>query len=111
MKAQVATEMVKLAAARALMQVMKIEVVQQTSTRAAEAEETLALDEKKRRRTVIRVDAGGGSLDDVNWCLERVYHFHGKTFSNSRAEELAATVAQCGTWTSSGRISRSAGSQ
>jgi hypothetical protein len=44
------------------------------------AEETLALDEKKRRRTVIRVDAGGGSLDDVNWCLGRGYHFHGKSF-------------------------------
>jgi len=27
------------------------------------AEETLELDEEKRRRTVIRVDAGGGSLD------------------------------------------------
>lgn len=58
------------------------------------AEETLALDEKKRRRTVIRVDAGGGSLDDVNWCLERGYHFHGKTFSSHRAEALAATVEQ-----------------
>ena len=48
----------------------------------------------KRRRTVIRVDAGGGSLDDVNWCLERGYHFHGKTFSSHRAEALAATVEQ-----------------
>ena len=58
------------------------------------AEETLGFNEKKRRRTVIRVEAVGGSLDDVNWCLERGYHFHGKTFSNSRAEALAATVAQ-----------------
>ena len=56
------------------------------------AEETLELDQVKRRRTVIRVDAGGGSLDDVNWCLERGYHFHGKTFSSNRAEALSATV-------------------
>ena len=62
--------------------------------RVLAAEEALALDEKKRHRTLIRVDAGGGSLDDVNWCLERGYHFHGKTFSNNRAEALAATVAQ-----------------
>jgi len=58
------------------------------------AEQTLELDEAKRRRTVIRVDAGGGSLDDVNWCLERGYHFHGKTYSSHRAEPLAATVEQ-----------------
>src|SRR5260221_295569 len=35
------------------------------------AEETLQLDEDKRRRTIVRVDAGGGSLDDVNWLLAR----------------------------------------
>ena len=58
------------------------------------AEETLKLDGMKRRRTVIRVDAGGGSLDDVNWCLERGYHFHGKTFSSDRAEALSVTVEQ-----------------
>ncbi len=58
------------------------------------AEEALELDDAKRRRTVIRVDAGGGSLDDVNWCLLRGYHFHGKTFSSHRAESLAATVEQ-----------------
>ena len=58
------------------------------------AEQTLELDEAKRRRTVIRVDAGGGSLDDVNWCLERGYHFHGKAFSSHRAEALASTVEQ-----------------
>jgi hypothetical protein len=58
------------------------------------AEETLESDEKKRRRTVIRVDAGGGSIDNVNWCLGRGYHFHGKTFSSNRAEALAATVEQ-----------------
>ena len=58
------------------------------------AEESLELDEAKRRRSVIRVDAGGGSFDNVNWCLERGYHFHGKMFSSNRAEALAATVEE-----------------
>src|SRR2546430_6289003 len=35
------------------------------------AEEALQLDANKRRRTIVRVDAGGGSLDDVNWLLAR----------------------------------------
>src|SRR5947208_13502825 len=33
------------------------------------AEATLQLDEDKRRQTIVRVDAGGGSLGDVNWLL------------------------------------------
>lgn len=30
----------------------------------------------------------------MNWCLLRDYHFHGKSFSSNRAEDLAATVKQ-----------------
>ncbi len=30
------------------------------------AEQTLALDERQRERTLVRMDAGGGSVDDVN---------------------------------------------
>ncbi len=33
------------------------------------AEKTLRLDQAKRARTIVRVDSGGGSLDDVNWLL------------------------------------------
>src|SRR5438046_7675054 len=33
------------------------------------AERTLELDERKRGQTLVRVDAGGGSVDDVNWLL------------------------------------------
>src|SRR5256886_8002752 len=44
------------------------------------AERTLQLDQDKRRRTIVRVDAGGGSLDDVNWLLARDYHVHGKDY-------------------------------
>ncbi len=58
------------------------------------AEEALESNESKRHCTVIRADAGGGSLDNVNWCLSRGYQFHGKTFSSNRAEALAATVEQ-----------------
>src|SRR6266704_5175405 len=37
------------------------------------SEETLHLDEEKRRRTIVRLDAGGGSLDEINWLLARGY--------------------------------------
>lgn len=57
-------------------------------------EQTLALDESRRQRTLLRIDAGGGSLSDVNWCLDRGYQIHCKDFSSARAEALAATVKQ-----------------
>lgn len=37
------------------------------------AEATLQLDAAKRARTMIRVDAGAGTLDDLNWLLARGY--------------------------------------
>src|SRR6266478_673574 len=43
--------------------------------------QTLALDEHKRPRTVWRIDAGGGSVADVNWLLEHNYHVHCKDYS------------------------------
>src|SRR5918997_794831 len=36
-------------------------------------EQVLALDAARRARTLIRVDAGGGSVDDLNWLLQRDY--------------------------------------
>lgn len=59
------------------------------------AEETLGLDEAKRARTILRVDAGGGSLADVNWALGRGYQVHAKDYSTQRATALAASVT---TW-------------
>lgn len=56
------------------------------------AEQTLALDEHKRERTLVRLDAGGGSVDDVNWLLARGYQVHGKDYSSARAQRLAASV-------------------
>jgi hypothetical protein len=56
------------------------------------AEQTLGLDQRKRQRTLVRTDAGGGSVDDVNWLLERDYQVHCKDYSTSRAKRLAQSV-------------------
>jgi hypothetical protein len=58
------------------------------------AETTLTLDQAKRERTVVRLDAGGGSLQDVNWLLSRGYQVHCKDYSGVRAERLAQSVEQ-----------------
>jgi hypothetical protein len=56
------------------------------------AEETLQLDEDQRRHTIVRVDAGGGSLDDVNWLLSRGYQVQCKDYSGQQAKRLANSV-------------------
>ena len=56
------------------------------------AERVLGLDEAKRRRTILRVDAGGGSLDDINWALARGYQLHTKDYSRQRARKLGQSV-------------------
>lgn len=56
------------------------------------AEDMLDLDEAKRARTVLRIDAHGGSQDDVNWALERGYLIHTKEYSSDRARKLAESV-------------------
>ncbi len=56
------------------------------------AEQTLELDAAKRQRTILRVDSGGGSVEDVNWVLGRGYHFHGKDYSANRVKTLVDTV-------------------
>jgi hypothetical protein len=58
------------------------------------AEGTLDLNEYRRSRTILRIDAGGGSLDEVNWLLARGYQLHGKDISAKRAEGWAYTVKQ-----------------
>jgi Transposase DDE domain group 1 len=55
-------------------------------------EKTLNLDDEKKRRTIIRMDAGGGSLDEINWLLKRGYQIHGKDISSARAEGFAQAV-------------------
>jgi hypothetical protein len=57
-------------------------------------ETTLELDEARRARTIIRVDAGGGSVDDINWLLERGYEILAKEYSGRGVVRLAKTVVE-----------------
>ncbi len=56
---------------------------------------TLNLNEEQRKRTVLRIDAGGGTLAEVNWLLEQSYQVHCKDYSTVRARQLATSVT---TW-------------
>ncbi len=56
------------------------------------SEEVLEMDEHKRQRTILRIDSGGGSVEDINWMLERGYQVHGKDYSGVRAKTLAESV-------------------
>lgn len=58
------------------------------------AEEILDLNGAKRARTLLRVDAGGGSLNDVNWSLTQGYQILCKDDSGQRATRLAASVTR-----------------
>jgi hypothetical protein len=57
-------------------------------------ESVLELDERKRKRTILRIDSGGGSVEDINWVLERGYQVHAKDYSGVRARVLAESVTQ-----------------
>jgi hypothetical protein len=56
------------------------------------AERRLQLTPAQRARTLLRVDAGGGSVEQINWALSRGYAYHGKDFCGARAKKLAQTV-------------------
>lgn len=56
------------------------------------AEQVLELDLTKRQRTLLRIDSGGGSIDDVNWALSRGYQLHTKDYSRQRARKLGLSV-------------------
>src|SRR5215467_8527611 len=58
------------------------------------AEITLQLDAARRARTIIRVDAGSGTLDDLNWLLSRGYLVMAKEYSGQRVLRLAKTVSK-----------------
>jgi hypothetical protein len=57
-------------------------------------ERTLELDEARRRRTVLRIDAGGGSMNGINWLLKRGYQVHCKDISSRRAAHYAISVRE-----------------
>lgn len=58
------------------------------------AEQTLELDENKRKKTLLRIDGGGGSDANINALLERHYHVLIKIHNWQRARKLAATVCE-----------------
>jgi hypothetical protein len=65
------------------------------------AERTLQLDRAKRSATLVRIDAGGGSLDDVNWLLRRGYQILCKDYSSARTRRLAESVQ---TWVNDSQV-------
>jgi len=56
------------------------------------AAQILDLDQAKRARTIVRVDAGGGSVADINWLLAQDYQVMAKDYSGVRAQKLAVSV-------------------
>jgi hypothetical protein len=54
------------------------------------AEQTLALDAPKRARTILRIDGGGGSVDDLNGALDRGYAVHAKAFGSGGRRVIAS---------------------
>jgi hypothetical protein len=65
------------------------------------AELILDLSQAKRARTIVRVDAGGGSVSEINWLLERGYQVIAKDYSGQRAQKLALSVTN---WVDDPRI-------
>ena len=66
-----------------------------------QAEHVLELTPYRRQRTLLRIDAHGGSLDDVNWMLSQGYGFITKEYNAVRACTLAESVT---TWYDDPRI-------
>jgi hypothetical protein len=56
--------------------------------------QVLELDEAKRRRTLLRIDGGGGSVNDINWALAQGYEVHAKDYAAHRVWELVGGVSE-----------------
>jgi hypothetical protein len=59
-----------------------------------QAGEVLELDAAQRARTIVRMDAGGGSVADITWALAQGYQVHGKDYCGTRTRRLAEGVMQ-----------------
>lgn len=57
------------------------------------AENVLNLDEEKRKRTILRIDAGGGTDANINWGLLRGYLWMSKVKNWPRTKKLAAPIS------------------
>jgi len=60
----------------------------------SEVERILELDEAKRKRTLIRLDGGFGTDENLNWLSWLGYRFIAKGYSSSRAWKVAASVPE-----------------
>ncbi len=56
------------------------------------AAQLLELTAARRQRTILRIDSGGGSLDELNWALAEGYQIHAKDYSRQRARKLGHSV-------------------
>jgi len=70
----------------------KIQLEQSLQALVEAAEQVLELDEARRKRTVVRVDGGGGRDEDVNWLLQRGYLVMVKVKNWQRALKLSKSV-------------------
>jgi Transposase DDE domain group 1 len=65
-------------------------------------ETVLALDDERRRHTLVRCDGGGGSDSDINWLMDRGYGVLTKIHNWQRTQKLVRSVA---TWQPDPKIS------
>jgi Transposase DDE domain group 1 len=65
------------------------------------AAQILELNQAKRARTIVRIDAGAGSVGEINWLLAQGYQVIAKDYSGQRAQKLAQSVT---TWVDDPRI-------
>lgn len=70
----------------------KIQLERSLQALVSAAEKTLELDEVKRKRTILRVDGGGGRDEDVNWLLVRSYLILIKVKNWQRTRKLLQRV-------------------
>jgi len=58
------------------------------------AEQVLDLTPERRKRTIVRIDGGGGTDRHLNWLLERGYSILAKVKNWHRTQKLVRTVSQ-----------------
>lgn len=57
-------------------------------------ENALNLDEERRKRTILRVDGGGGTDGNISWALERGYFWMSKVKNWQRTSKLVAPIKE-----------------
>jgi hypothetical protein len=59
------------------------------------SENVLDVEEKQRKRTILRVDGGGGTDGNINWALQRGYFWMSKVKNWQRTQKLVTPIT---TW-------------